>query len=227
MWYVVSQKTGVSALGLQRVLGLPRYETVWIWLHKLRRAMVRQGRDKISGTVEADETYMGGERPGKAGRGAKGKSLVFIAVEDKGTELGRIRLQRIPNGSAESLNKAVEDSIAKGSTIRTDGWHGYDQLASLGYEHMIVHESEELRDNLLPLAHRVAALLKKWIQGTHQGAVRASHLDYYLEEFTFRFNRRTSRSRGKLFYRLVQQAVAVGPVTGEQVRGCRSIVGEP
>lgn len=221
IWYVVSQKNGVSAMGLQRVLGFQRYETIWIWLHKLRTAMVRPGRERLSGTVEVDETFIGGKRPGKRGRGAAGKTLVLIAVEDKDDRIGRIRLRRIPDASAESLIPAIEDSVEAGSVVRTDGWSGYGQLASKGYKHIVVRKSPHVGENLLPLANRVAALLKRWLQGTHQGAPRASHLDYYLDEYTFRFNRRTSRSRGKLFFRLIQQAVCIPPVTGKDIRGGR------
>ena len=219
IWQVVSQKSGVSALGLQRVLGLTRYETVWLWLHKLRVAMVRPGRDRLSGTVEVDETYLGGEKPGKRGRGAAGKALVLIAVEDKGKHAGRLRLRRVTDASGKSLISAIEESVEPGSTVRTDGWSGYARLSAKGYEHTVVRHAAVVGDNLLPLAHRVTALLKRWLAGTHQGAVRASHLDYYLDEYTFRFNRRTSRSRGMLFYRLIQQAMAVDPVTGHEIRG--------
>jgi len=218
MWYVVGQKSGVSALGLQHVLGMPRYETVWIWLHKLRTAMVRPGRDRLSGNVEVDETYIGGEKPGKRGRGAAGKTLVVIAAEDKGNAVGRIRLRRVSDASAASLTHAVQESVAPGSIVRTDGWSGYGPVGSMGYGHRVVREAADVGENLLPLANRVGALLKRWLGGTHQGAVRASHLEYYLDEFTFRFNRRTSRSRGKLFYRLMQQAVAVGPVKDDDIR---------
>jgi len=219
IWYVVNQKNGVSAIGLQRVLEITRYDTVWIWLHKLRTAMVRPGRDRLSGTVEVDETYIGGKRPGKRGRGAAGKTLVLIAAEDKDTHIGRIRLRRVLDAGAESLIPAVKESVEPGSTVRTDGWISYKGLPSEGYEHIIARHTADVGENLLPLANRVAALLKRWLQGTHQGAIRPSHLDYYLDEFTFRFNRRTSRSRGKLFYRLVQQAVSVGPVKGQSIRG--------
>lgn len=217
MWHITSQKNGVSALGLQRVLGLKRYETVWIWLHKLRSAMVRPGRDRLSGIVEVDETYIGGPKPGKRGRGAEGKILVVVAVEDKTTCLGRIRLHRVADASAKSLIPAVQESVELGSVVRTDGWSGYVPLPAEEYEHLIIRPSAEVGENMLPLAHRVASLLKRWLAGTHQGAVRASHIDYYLDEFTFRFNRRTSLSRGKLFYRLVQQAVAIAPVTGQDI----------
>jgi len=220
LWYVTNQKHGVSALGLQRVLGLGSYRTAWTWLHKLRRAMVRPGRDRLSGTVEVDETCVGGERPGKRGRGAAGKTLVVIAVEDKGVEgIGRIRLRRVLDASAQSLAAAVQATVAAGSAVRTDDWGGYGTLRSAGYAHVVDREGGDLGESPLPLVHRVASLLKRWLLGTHQGAVRASHLDYYLDEYTFRFNRRTSRSRGKLFYRLVQQAVTIAPVTGQEIRG--------
>ena len=219
MWHVTGQKSGGSALGLQRVLGLGRYETAWTWLHKLRRAMVRPGRERVSGVVEVDETYVGGKKPGKRGRGAAGKTLVVVAAEDKEGRLGRIRLQRVADASADSLTPAVENNVEPGSTVHTDGWSGYTDLASKGYHHTVVRLESEVGDNLLPLAHRVVSLLKRWLSGIHHGAVRPSHLDYYLDEFTFRFNRRTSRSRGKLFYRLLQQAAAVEPITRRQIRG--------
>lgn len=215
MWHVVNQKHGVSALGLQKALGLGSYRTAWTWLHKLRVAMVRPGRDRLAGTVEVDETYVGGERHGKRGRGAEGKALVYIAAQDDGGHIGRIRLMRIPDASAASLSDTVQKTIQPESIVRTDGWNGYNDLNELDYERRIVRHSADVGDNLLPLANRVAALLKRWLLGTHQGAVRPTHLDYYLDEYTFRFNRRTSKSRGKLFFRLVQQAVAVAPRTGD------------
>jgi transposase-like protein len=222
IWYLVNQKNGVSALGLQRMLGFSRYETVWGWLHKLRTAMVRPGRECLSGTVEVDETFMGGPRTGKRGRGAAGETLVLIAVEDRGPHLGRIRLRRVADATAPSLLAAVQAGVERGSVVRTDGWRSYTALPPAGYRHVVVRPTAEVGENLLPLVNRVAALLKRWLQGTHQGAVRPSHLDYYLDEFTFRFNRRTSRSRGKLFFRLVQQAVAGEPVTQTELRGFRS-----
>ncbi|MFH1672759.1 MAG: IS1595 family transposase [Pseudomonadota bacterium] len=209
IWWVTSQKTGASALGLQRVLGLGSYYTAWTWLHKLRRAMVRPGRDRISGVVEVDESYIGGEKSGKRGRGAAGKALVVIAAQIDGTRIGRIRLRRIPDASAKSLEDAIREGVEPGSAVRTDGWKGYNGLNCIGYIHDVVREEADVGDSLLPRCHRVASLLKRWMMGTHQGAISPEHLDYYLDEYTFRFNRRTSRYRGKLFYRLIQQAVAV------------------
>lgn len=219
MWYVTNQKQGVSALGLQRVLGLGSYRTAWTWLHKLRRAMVRPGRDRLQGTVEVDETFVGGPRPGKRGRGAAGKVLVLVAAQQDGNRIGRIRLQRIADASAKSLEAAVKEMIAPGSVVRTDEWLGYNGLEAQGYSRDVVRKKSTIGDNLLPLANRVASLLKRWLMGTHQGAVRPSHLDYYLDEFTFRFNRRTSGSRGKLFYRLVQQAMMLDPIPAKIITG--------
>jgi transposase-like protein len=185
IWHVVSQKQGANASGLQRVLGLSRYETTWILLHKLRIAMVRPGRDLLIGPVQVDETYIGGPRPGKRGRGAAGKTLVLVAVEDKGKHMGRIRLHKIKNASGASLIPAVKESVQLNSEVRTDGWEGYSQLSTSGYKHTIIRETADVGKNLLPLANRVISLLKRWLQGTHQGAVRPSHLTYYLDEFVF------------------------------------------
>lgn len=226
MWYVTNQKSGVSALGLQRVLGLGSYHTAWNWLHKLRRAMVRPGRDRLTGVVEVDEIFVGGERSGKRGRGAEGKALVVIAAQEGDKGIGRIRMQRVADAAGESLEPAVWDMVEPGSVVRTDGWRGYNGLTELGYQHNVARKNPDLGDNLLPLVNRVASLLKRWILGTHQGAVQHSHLEYYLDEYTFRFNRRTSKSRGLLFYRLLSQAIDLGPVLESQLRATISI-GKP
>jgi len=227
MWYVTNQKQGASALGVQRVLGLGSYTTAWSWLHKLRRAMVRPGRDRLTGTIEVDETYLGGLREGKRGRGSGGKALVIIAAQKEGAKkIGRIRLARIPDASASSLEGFVQQVVEAGSTVHTDGWDGYGGLPGLGYTHEISvlrNKPKAAAVELLPRVHLVASLLKRWLLGTHQGAVAAPHLDYYLDEFTFRFNRRTSRSRGKLFFRLVEQAMALEPVEFKQLLGGKSL----
>lgn len=212
IWQITSQKYGANALGVQRALGLGSYRTAWSWLHKLRRAMVRPGRDRLSGTVQVDETFVGGVRAGKRGRGAEGKSLVLIAAQIDGKRIGRIRLAVIPNASADSIEQALEQMLEPGALIQTDGWTGYSRLQQRGYRHEIIRQDAQLGDNLLPYCHRVASLLKRWLLGTYQGAVSHKNLAYYLDEYTFRFNRRFSHSRGKLFYRLVQQAVTVEPV---------------
>jgi transposase-like protein len=214
MWFVTSQKGGGSALGLQRVLGLGSYQTAWAWLHKLRRAMVRPGRDRLSGRVEVDETYLGGPEGGVRGRQTEDKALIVGAAQENGKGVGRIRMRRIPDASAESLVPFVEESVEPGSTVHTDGWLGYVPLETNGYIHEVsfLHGDPRSPSQLLPRVHRVVSLLKRWLMGTHQGAVSHEHLDYYLEEFTFRFNRRHSQARGLLFYRLLQQVIEVEPV---------------
>jgi transposase-like protein len=211
MWYVASQKNGVSAKSVQQVLGLGSYQTAWAWLHKLRRAMVRPGRDRLHGIVEVDESFIGAPEPGKLGREKGEKALVVIAVEVLDHGCGRLRLQRIADASAQCLGSFIRQSVEPGATLRTDGWRGYWPIARQGYVHQPIKNKDAEPDAAMPHAHRVASLLQRWLLGTHQGAVRNEHLDYYLDEFTFRFNRRTSASRGKLFYRLVQQAVHVQP----------------
>ena len=213
MWYVASQKTGTSALGLQQVLGLGSYETAWTWLHKLRRAMVRPGRDRLTGRVEVDETYLGAEEASVAGRGALTKSLIAVAVEHDRRRIGRIRLRHIPDASADSLQGFIDDVVEPGSLVHTDGWLGYERVKAHGYRHRItfLKDHPEPAHELLPRTHLVVSLLKRWLLGTHQGAVTQGHLSYYLDEFTFRFNRRRSRHRGKLFFRLAEQAVHIEP----------------
>src|ERR1700679_1422372 len=217
MWHIVNQKNGVSALGLQKALGLGSYHTAWEWLHKLRRAMVHPGRDKLSGLVEVNETFVGGVRSGKRGRGAEGKSLVLIAAEEIEGKMGRIRLSLLDNAEGQTLAKAIEATVAVGSQIRSDGWGGYGSLLQCGYTHIPRTHKSTLSGDACPLTHRVAALLKRWLLGTHQGAVSHHHLPYYLDEFTFRFNRRTSRSRGLLFYRLVEGALSAPPVPAKKL----------
>ena len=213
MWFVTSEKLGGSALGLQRVLGLGSYQTAWAWLQKLRRAMVRPGRDRLRGRIEIDETYVGGVEEGAHGRQSETKAIVAVAAEEDGKGTGRIRLVCIPDVTGESLLQFIRDTIEPGSEIHTDGWSGYRGLAAAGYRHEVtnIKRSEELAHELLPRVHRVASLLKRWLLGTHQGAVSREHLAYYLDEFTFRFNRRASRSRGLLFYRLLQNALHTAP----------------
>ena len=222
VWLVTSQKSGASALGLQRVLGLGSYETAWSWLHKLRRAMVRPGRDRLNGIVEVDEAFIGGVISGADGRDGIGKAMVAIAAEEDGLGIGRIRLARVPDGSAASLHGFIQQAISPGSTVHTDGWAPYQGIEKLGYGHTITRlkgKGKEAAVESLPRVHRIASLLKRWLLGAHQGAVVTAKLDYYLDEFTFRFNRRRSASRGKLFFRLLQQAVQVGPVTYDTIVG--------
>jgi transposase-like protein len=219
MWWVTSQKTGASALGLQRVLGLRSYKTAWTWLHKLRRAMVRPHRDRLTGRVEVDEAFIGGVHPGRRGRQTETKALVAVAVQIEQRRLGRIRLRRIPDASGRTLTAFVRDVVQPGSSVHTDGWLGYEPLRRQGYKRRITFLEGQARSpsQLMPHVHQVVSLLKRWLLGTHHGAVTHEHLEYYLDEFTFRFNRRRSHSRGKLFFRLVEQAVAVEPAPYESL----------
>lgn len=223
IWLVVTQKDGASAMGLQRVLGLGSYRTAWSLLHKLRRAMVRPGRDRLCGPVEVDECYIGATEPGKNGRQPGRKMLVVLAVECVGErKIGRIRLRKIAAANATELEAFLGDTVEPGAIVRTDDWSGYRGLRAKGcYKHdpIPMRASSASEEATLPRVHLVFSLLKRWLMSTHQGAVRHSHLDYYLDEFTFRFNRRKSASRGKLFYRLLQQAATIGPHPYRTLRG--------
>lgn len=201
------------------MLGLNRYETAWTWLHKMRRAMVRPGRDLLAGRVEVDASCLGGLEEGPRGRKLENKALIAVAAQEDGRGIGRMRMKRIRDASGESLLPFVKECIEPGSVVHTDGWLGYSGLEKEGYVHEItvVRGQEKSASALMPRVHRVVSLLKRWLLGTHQGAVSHKHLDYYLDEFTFRFHRRKSKSRGKLFYRLVQQAVAVNPATYKMI----------
>jgi transposase-like protein/predicted RNA-binding Zn-ribbon protein involved in translation (DUF1610 family) len=221
-WWVTSQKNCVSAMGLQRVLGLKSYKTAWTLLHKLRRAMALPGRDRPQGRVEVDEAFIGGKQEGVHRRQTETKAMIAVAAEEDGDGIGRIRMRRIPDASAESLMPFIEDAVEPASVVHTDGWLGYQPLEEEGYRHRIafLKEDRKTASELMPCVHLAVALLKRWLLGTHQGGVSLEHLDAYLDEFAFRFNRRKSRSRGKLFYRLLQQAVAVDPVPYKSLVKC-------
>lgn len=221
MWFVTSQKNGVSALGLQRVLGLGSYETAWTWLHKLRRAMVRPGRDCLTGIVEVDESYVGGPEEGKRGRETQTKAIVVVAAEKSGRGVGRIRLRHVKDVSANSLIPFIQGAVVPGAVIHSDGWSGYSGLTAAGYQHQVtvITNGSDPAHEVMPRVHIVASLLKRWLIGTHQGGVQHQHLDYYLDEFTFRFNRRRSQVRALLFHRLAQQAVVVGPAPYNKIIG--------
>jgi transposase-like protein len=215
MWHVTNQKNGASALDLQRELGLSSYQTAWTWLHKLRRAMVRPDRDRLRGWVEVDETVLGGLEDRGTGRQTASTTLVVIAAEADGPDIGRIRMRMIADASAESLHAFVRDCIEPGSTIHTDSWRGYAGLETKGYQREITASRGRRKkaSGLLPRVKQIASLLKQWRLGNHRGAVALQHLPYYLDEFTFRFNLRKSKSPGRLFFRLMQQAVSGPPVT--------------
>ena len=171
MWFVTSQRNGVSALGLQRALGLGSYETSWTWLHKLRRAMVRPGRDHLAGEIEADETYVGGPEEGKRGRAVARKAIVAVAAELRGRGIGRIRLRRVKDVSAESLLAFLQEAVEPGAKIHTDGWRGYAGLPAAGYRHQVtvISGGSEPAHEVMPRVHKVAALLKRWLLGNSPG----------------------------------------------------------
>ncbi len=213
IWFFTSQKNGMSAQGLQRVLGFGSYETAWAWLQKLRRAMVRPEREMLSGVVELDEVFVGNESRGRAG-GVKDHTAAMIAVESiPGRKLGRVRIELAEPPRSVSMLSFADRVIAKGSTVRTDGANYLQKLSAAGYEHVafVGIDSPEPAHVNLPGVHMVASLLKRWLTGTLHYAVSQEHLAYYLDEYTFRFNRRASTSRGLLFYRLLQQAVNTDP----------------
>lgn len=218
-WMFATHKSGVSALVLQRDLQIGSYQTAWAMLHRLRSVLVRPGRARLAGTVEVDETYIGGEEPGLPGGRAKGKKvLTAIAVETTaGGGLGRCRMAPIADATAASLHAFVADNVEPGATVITDGWSGYRGLEGLGYVHSprsqrAARARGEDIGKLLPGVHRIASLVKRWLLSTHQGSAAPEHLPGYLNEFTFRFNRRRSTSPGMLFYRVIELAVAHEPV---------------
>jgi transposase-like protein len=218
-WHVSTAKSGMSAKTLERTIGTS-YKVAWMMLHRFRVAMVNNERSQLSGIVEVDESFVGGEEQGgKRGRGT-GKSIVVIAVEIKQPKgFGRVRMRHIPDSSGNSLVPFICDMIAPGSVVRTDGWKGYNRVTDHGYQREIIVQSSsgDPAHVSMPGVHRIASLLKRWILGTHQGSVLPLHLQSYLEEFTFRFNRRTSRSRGLVFRRLIEQAVITKPTTMEDI----------
>lgn len=228
IYLVTSSKRGISAMELKRQLGFGSYQTAWTWLHKIRKAMLRPGRQPLAGPVEADETYVGGSRPGRRGRGAAGKTLVGGAVETgrgklRGRRLGRLRLVSLPDASVRSLEGFLAAAVAKPALVATDGWSGYQGLSTKGYDHQPVSLSAAPGDAAqhLPAIHLMFSLAKRWLLGTHHGAVSTKHLPAYLDEHVFRFNRRTAKRISHGFARLIEQAVQTKPST------YRSIIATP
>jgi transposase-like protein len=220
IYLVTASKGGISAMELKRQMGFGSYQTAWTWLHKIRKAMVAPGRQPLAARVEADETYVGGARPGRSGRGAAGKTRVAGAVESgrgqaRGRRLGRLRLAVVPDVSARSLEGFLATAVAPPATVATDGWSGYAGLAAAGYHHQPLNLSATWGDAALrlPAIHLVFGLAKRWLLGTHHGAVSTKHLPAYLDEFVFRFNRRTARRITHGFARLIEHAVQIQPTT--------------
>jgi transposase-like protein len=224
IYLVTSSKGGISAMELKRQMGFGSYQTAWSWLHKIRKAMVRPEREPLAVRVEADETYLGGPRPGKSGRGAAGKIKVAGAVESgrgraRGRRLGRLRLAVVPDVSSRSLGGFVAAAVTRSATVATDGWSGYGGLAAAGYAHQPLNLAASWGDAALrlPAIHLVFGLAKRWLLGTHHGAVSAKHLPAYLDEFVFRFNRRTAKNISHRFARVIEHAVRIQPTTYRQL----------
>ncbi len=217
-WIFATEKRGVSAQSIQRTLGIGSYQTAWAMLHRLRSVLVRPGRERLQGMVQVDESFFGGEEAGSGGRHRGKKVLVGVAVEVHDPNgFGRCRMAILGDSSAASLHPFVIANVEPGATVITDAWSGYAGLEKLGY----LHEPRSQRaaqlageevDQLLAGVHRVDSLAKRWLLGTHQGSVDPAHLQAYLDEFVFRFNRRESHSRGLVFHRLLQLAVGHEPV---------------
>lgn len=219
MWWFTTRKSGVNAVNLKELLGLGSYQTAWAWLHKLRRCTVRRSREPLSGNVEVDEFFIGGQKPGKRGRGANGKTIVLAAVEKDGNRFGRIRLQVVPDCSGDVLEQFLGTNVIPGSRVCTDGWKGYN-FAFKNYSHDKVIASKKVdKNSVLPGVHRIASLVKRLILGTFQGRFEPKHLQSYMDEYVFRFNRRTSRNIGKKFMRIVQQVSSSTKTTYRQIVG--------
>mgnify|MGYP002626361189 FL=1 len=215
IWLLMAQKTGMSAQNFHDAFGFGSYQTSWAWLQKLRSVMIRPGRELLQGRVEVDGTYVGGRKEGKRGRGAAGKTLVLVAVEgEKGKKLGRVRFRVVESESEEAVKRFIMDFVQEGSVVVTDGLKSYDFVDGLNYIHeqyVISKRADDIAsdpESNLEHVHLVVSLVKRWLLGTHQGAVTPHHLEGYLDEYAFRFNRRMSTHRGKLFFRLIEQAVS-------------------
>lgn len=225
LWLVAGEKRGVSAKSIQNALGLGSYKTAWLALHKIRRAMTKTSPDLLSGVVEVDETYIGGVASGTRGRGTK-KAIIAIAVErlgfgkkSKRVKLGRVRMRVIPNTQRQTLEDFITDVVEPGAIVHTDAKQEYNRIDQLGYTHEVTSQSSsnDPAHVSMPGVHRVASLVKRWVLGTHQGGLARQHLDAYLDEFVFRFNRRASRNRGLVFYRLLEQCLRTKPLSGSDI----------
>ncbi|MCL2098389.1 MAG: IS1595 family transposase [Bacteroidales bacterium] len=224
IWWIVAQKTGVSASNMTDFMGFGSYKTAWTWLQRIRRAMVRKGRDKIFGIVEVDKTYIGGieRNTEKSAKGAATKTMVVVAAECKGKKIGRVRFRCIKEAISENLIPFIQDNIKQGSTVITDDSIGYAPLQQThNYKHEVKTGAKSGTDShsLLPHIYLVGSLVKRWLQGTHQSKVSPKYLPYYLDEFAFRFNKKISTNRGWLFYKLMQQAIETGQIGKSKIVG--------
>lgn len=219
IFLVAFQKSGINAVNLKNLLGFGSYQTAWSWLQKIRRAMVRQDREKLGFQVEkvqADETYVGGKKPGKRGRGADGKYPMAVAVEiNEPKGMGRLRMRVLNNCSTYELSSFLLNNVECGTTVITDDWSGYNLAHLAGFTREIVEDVNEG----LKCVHLAVSLFKRWLLGIHQGSVGPKNLQYYADEFVFRFNRRKSKNRMKVVSRLFEQVVKTAAVTYNELVG--------
>jgi hypothetical protein len=203
-FWMTAHKPGLSALQLQHMLGLGRYETAWLILHKLRRAMVDANREPLRGTVQVAETFIGGEtsdpRGGRQRTGRK-SPLVAVAVEVRGKGSGQVRAEVLADATAPTLSRFIVRNVAQGSTVLLDGHRGdqgYGGVAVQGDTQVPrTQESSEIAgtEDIVPHAHGAILSLRTWLHGTHRG-VGADQLPYYLAEFVFRWSRRHAPMTG-------------------------------
>ena len=222
MWWIVAQKTGVSASNMMDFMGFGSYKTVWTWLQKIRRAMVRKGRDRIFGTVEIDTIYIGGIDTKNKTIDNETRTLVAVATECMGKKIGRARFRCISDATSENMIKFIKENVKTGSIVITNELDIYKPFSQVkGYIHEIkqISRRETESKELLPHIQMIDSLLKRWLQGTHQGKVSPKYLPYYLDEFAFRFNKKISTSRGWLFYTLLKQAIELGPMDKKEIVG--------
>ncbi len=229
---------GVSALQLQRQLGTKSYETAFMLLHKIRSALVDPERKPLKGEVEVNEAFIGGPEEGRPGRGAKDKALIVIGVEvvrwqearpnreSKWTRhdnspmvervrAGRVRLNVIRNSTSSTLTPWIQKNVDPGSLVVTDGLSSYASLKKLGYGHKVMIPKKDNPASFLPLSHLVVSNLKAWLQGTYHGAVDKKHLQAYLNEYVFRFNRRMWR--GSAFIRCLRMLLHTDSVEYDEL----------
>lgn len=219
LWWFSTCKSGVSAVALKELLGFGSYQTAWCWLQKLRTCTIFPNRTALTGKVEVDEFYLGGERSGKRGRGAEHKCKIAVAIERQGHKLGRLRMQVIDNCGGNELIPFVKNNVSAGSQVLTDGWNGYNGLEKAGYVHQKVLSSKTSeKESILPGVHLVVSLVKRVVLGTFQGRFDSAYLQRYLDEYVFRFNRRTTKTVGKRFWRIMQRAADSSPITNMAVR---------
>ena len=216
-YLVATHNPGISAKQLQRQLGLRRYETAWLILQKLRRAMVAPAREPLKGEVEVDEFFLGGLEEGQRGGRQRGdKALCGIAIEVRGAGSGRLRLATLADAARPTLTAFVKETTAPGAIVRTDGWKGYNGLAGAGYDHRPRSQraTPPGAEPYLPRAHRAISNLKAWMHGTHRG-VGDPHLQVYLDEYVFRHNRR--RTPMAAFQTLLGLGALHAPTTYDQI----------